>query len=279
MINKLRAHYSVGELCEVLELPRSSYYYGEKRQGRVDPMRERLKAKVVALHAASRGTAGSRTLSAALRAEGEAIGRYKARHLMREAGIVSRQRRPHRYRVAAQASRIAPNRLNRAFRVARPDAVWCGDVTYIWTGSGWLYLAVVLDLYARRVVGWAMSRSPDSELTKQALAVAYAARGCPEGGLFHSDQGCHYSSQAFRERLKEYGMIQSMSRRGNCWDNAPMERFFGSLKSEWIPERGYRSYQEAQSDILTYLTHYYNRERPHSFNDYLPPVSVEARAA
>ena len=183
MINKLRAHYSVGELCEVLELPRSSYYYGEKRQGRVDPMRERLKAKVVALHAASRGTAGSRTLSAALRAEGEAIGRYKARHLMREAGIVSRQRRPHRYRVAAQASRIAPNRLNRAFRVARPDAVWCGDVTYIWTGSGWLYLAVVLDLYARRVVGWAMSRSPDSELTKQALAVAYEARGCPEGGL------------------------------------------------------------------------------------------------
>ena len=124
---------------------------------------------------------------------------------MREAGIVSRQRRPHRYRVAAQASRIAPNRLNRAFRVARPDAVWCGDVTYIWTGSGWLYLAVVLDLYARRVVGWAMSRSPDSELTKQALAVAYEARGCPEGGLFHSDQGCHYSSQAFRERLKEYG--------------------------------------------------------------------------
>ena len=124
-------------------------------------------------------------------------------------------------------------------------------MTYIWTGSGWLYLAVVLDLYARRVVGWAMSRSPDSELTKQALAVAYEARGCPDGVLFHSDQGCHYSSQAFRERLKEYGMIQSMSRRGNCWDNAPMERFFGSLKSEWIPERGYRSYQEAQSDILT----------------------------
>ena len=275
----MRARYPLSELCEVLELPRSSYYDGEKRQNRVDPARERLKAKVIELHAASRGAAGSRTLSAALQAKGEAVGRYKARHLMREAGIFSRQRRPHRYRIADRESWIAPNRLNRKFTVARPNAVWCGDVTYIWIGAGWLYLAVVLDLYARRVVGWAMSRSPDSELTKRALAVAYETRGRPQGVLFHSDQGCHYSSRSFGQRLKEYGMIQSMSRRGNCWDNAPMERFFGSLKSVWVPEGGYRSHQEAQSDILRYLTHYYNRERPHSFNGYLPPVSAEAMAA
>ncbi len=152
-------------------------------------------------------------------------------------------------------------------------------MTYIRAGSGWLYLAVVLDLYARRVVGWAMSRHPDTELTKQALSVAYEARNRPEKVIFHTDQGCHYSSQAFRERLEEYGMIQSMSRRGNCWDNAPMERFFGSLRSEWIPAGGYRSFQETQTDILPYLTHYYNRERPHSFNGYLPPASVEAMAA
>lgn len=231
------------------------------------------------LHAASRGAAGARTLSAALRAEGEPVGRFKARRLMQEAQISSRQRRPHRYQVAAEEAQIAPNRLNREFTVCRPNETWCGDVTYIWAGNEWLYLAVVLDLYARRVVGWAISRSPDSELTQQALTVAYEARGRPRGVMFHSDQGCHYTSRAFRQRLWRYGMQQSMSRRGNCWDNAPMERFFGSLKSEWIPEKGYRCFQEAESDILRFLTHHYNRVRLHSFNDYRTPVAVEAMAA
>ncbi len=267
------------ELCRVLALPRSSYYDQEKRQTRVDPERERLKARIVELHAASRGAAGARTLSAALRAEGESVGRFKAGRLMKEAQITSRQRRPHRYRVAAEEAQIAPNRLSREFTVNRPNAIWCGDVTYIWAGTKWLYLAVVLDLYARRVVGWALSRSPDSELTQQALAVAYEARGRPSGVMFHSDQGCHYTSRAFRQRLWRYGMQQSMSRRGNCWDNAPMERFFGSLKSEWIPEKGYRNFQEAESDILRFLTHYYNRVRLHSFNDYRTPVAVEELAA
>lgn len=263
----------------MLDLPRSSYYDRTKRAVRTDPERDRLKARVVELHAASRGAAGSRTLSAALRAEGEAVGRYKTRRLMREAGVVSRQRRPHRYRIAAQEAEIAPNRLERQFEVARPNTVWCGDVTYIWAGSQWLYLAVVLDLYARRVVGWAISRSPDSELTKQALAVAYESRGRPQGVLYHSDQGCHYTSRTFRQQLWRFGMQQSMSRKGNCWDNAPMERFFGSLKSEWIPEEGYQSFAEAEADILRYLTHYYNRERLHSFNDYRSPAAAEELAA
>jgi len=263
----------------VLDFARSSYYDREKRKDRIDTERERLKARVVELHAASRGAAGSRTLSAALRAEGEAVGRYKARRLMEEAGVASRQRRPHRYRVAAQEAEIAPNRLNRQFEVASPNTVWCGDVTYIWAGTQWLYLAVVLDLYARRVVGWAISSSPDSALTKQALAVAYELRGRPSGVMFHSDQGCHYTSLAFRQQLWRFGMQQSMSRKGNCWDNAPMERFFGSLKSEWIPERGYQSHQEAEGDILRYLTHYYNRVRLHSFNEYRPPAEAEKLAA
>lgn len=163
--------------------------------------------------------------------------------------------------------------------MARSDQVWCGDVTYIWAGTEWLYLAVVLDLYARRVVGWAISRSPDTALTLQAVRIAYESRGCPRGVLFHSDQGCYYTSRAFVQGLWRYGMTQSMSRRGNCWDNAPMERFFGSLKSEWMPERGYQSYAEAESDILRYVTHYYNRERLHSFNDYRPPALVEEMAA
>ena len=279
VINDLRERYSVKELCEALEIPPSSYYYREKHRDSSNPERERLRARIVELHVASRGAAGARSLSAALKAEGESVGRFKARRLMQEAGVTSRQRQPHRYRLAAQEARVAPNRLNRAFEVAQPNTVWCGDVTYIWAGTEWLYLAVVLDLYARRVVGWAISRSPDSALTQKALAVAYEARGRPRNVMFHSDQGCHYTSLSFRQRLWRYGMRQSMSRKGNCWDNAPMERFFGSLKSEWIPEQGYRVFQEAESDILRFLTHYYNHVRLHSSNGYRTPVAAEEAAA
>ena len=245
----------------------------------VDPERERLKARIVELHTASRRAAGARTLSAALRAEGESVGRYKTARLMAEAGVESKQRRRHRYRQMESESIIAPNHLNREFTAQRPDEVWCGDVTYIRAGSAWAYLAVVLDLYARRVVGWALSHSPDSVLTGQALAMAYESRGHPKGVMFHSDQGCHYTSLAFRQYLWQYQIKQSMSRRGNCWDNAPMERFFGSLKSEWIPEQGYRDINEAKSDIVRYLTHYYNRVRPHSYNNYQPPLVAEETTA
>lgn len=263
----------------MFEVHRSRYYYQIKRANTLDTERERLKAKVVELHAASRGAAGARTLSAALTAQGEAVGRYKTARLMAEAGIESKQRRKRCYRQAQSESAIAPNHLGRAFMVQRPNQVWCGDVTYIWAGTHWIYLAVVLDLYARCVVGWALSRSPDSALTIQALVMAYESRGCPKDVIFHSDQGCHYTSLAFRQRLWQYQIKQSMSRRGNCWDNAPMERFFGSLKSEWIPETGYRNMDEAKADIVWYLTHYYNRVRPHSYNDYQTPVAMEKAVA
>lgn len=260
-------------------MSRSTYYYQRSRAGHIDEERERLKVRVVELHTASRGAAGARSLSMALKEEGEAVGRYKASSLMRETGIESKQRRRHRYRKADTECEIAPNHLNREFAVTQPNQVWCGDVTYIWAGTCWVYLAVVLDLYARRVVGWAFSRHPDSALTGQALALAYESRGCPKGVMFHSDQGSHYTSLAFRQRIWQYQMTQSMSRRGNCWDNAPMERFFGSLKSEWIPETGYSSVEEAESDILRYLTHYYNRVRPHTYNNYQTPVAMEDRVA
>src|SRR5690606_31869138 len=152
------------------------------------------------------------------RQEGHAVGRYKASRLMRESRVFSTQRRRHRYRRADEAARVAPHRLNRQFRVAAPNQVWCGDVTYIWAGGRWIYLAAVLDLHARRIVGWALSTSPDSALTGRALRLAYESRGRPQGVMFHSDQGCHYTSQAFRQRLDGYGIQQSMSRRGNCWD-------------------------------------------------------------
>lgn len=179
-------HYPIAELCAAFGVGRSSYYYQRESQRRVDSERERLKARVVALHQASRGAAGARTVSAALRAEGESVGRYKAGRLMTEAGVASKQPRGHRYKRSGAEAEAAPNHLDRAFTVEAPNRVWCGDITYIWAGTGWIYLAVVLDLYARRVVGWALSHSPDAELVSRALRVAYESRGQPRGVLFHS---------------------------------------------------------------------------------------------
>jgi putative transposase len=144
-----------------------------------------------------------------------------------------------------------------------------------WNGNRWSYLAVVLDLYARKVVGWSLSNSPNSQLTAKSLTMAYEARGKPEGVMFHSDQGSHYTSIKYHQYLWRYKIKQSMSRRGNCWDNAPMERFFRSLKSEWVPEMGYCSFAEAQRAISDYISGYYNRFRPHQFNDGVAPNKAE----
>lgn len=169
-----------------------------------------------------------------------------------------------------------PNTLNREFAADYPNQIWCGDVTYVWTGKRWSYLAVVLDLYARQVVGWAMSNSPDSALTAKALRLAYESRGRPKGLIFHSDQGCHYTSLKFRQTLWRFQIKQSMSRRGNCWDNAPMERFFRSLKTEWMPTTGWRSFDEAKAAVSRYITGYYSLLRPHTFNGGLTPTTAEA---
>ncbi len=170
-----------------------------------------------------------------------------------------------------------PNILNRAFDVEAPNQVWCGDITYVWTQGKWHYLVVVPDLYARRVVGWALSEKPNADLVVKALDVANEQRGKPQGLLFHSDQGSQYGSRQFRQRLWRSCMRQSMSRRGNCWDNAPMERVFRSLKSEWIPTTGYLTEQQAQRDISLYLMGYYNWIRPHHFNDGLDPAKAEEK--
>lgn len=229
----------------------------------------------MSIHAASRGAAGARTISGMLKQCGEAVGRYKAARLMDEAGLVSTQRKSHQYRIADEASAVADNVLNRQFAVSGPNQVWCGDVTYVWSGTLWLYWAVVLDLYKRRVIGWACSRHPDSALTLQALRMAYESRGKPPQVLFHTDQGTHYTSRAFQQQLWRYQLRPSMSRRGNCWDNAPMERFFRSYKTEWMPSTGYGTFAEASMDIAEYIKHY-NYDRGHSYNGYLSPAAAEA---
>lgn len=232
----------------------------------------------MAIHTASRGSAGARTIAGQLSQSGLAVGRYKAKSLMREANIVSTQWRKHSYKITDHESKVAANLLNREFTTEAPNKVWCGDVTYIWAGTKWLYLAIVIDLYARKIVGWACSDSPDSNLTCAALRMAFESRGRPSGVMFHSDQGCHYTSLQYRQLLWRYRVTQSMSRRGNCWDNAPTERFFRSYKVEWMPKDFYSTYEQAEADVLRYIIQHYNSARGHSYNNYLSPNAAEKAA-
>lgn len=180
--------------------------------------------------------------------------RYKASKIMAKQGLVSRQRIRHRYNKVDKNYAIHDNLLKREFSPIAPNQIWTGDVTYIRTKQGWAYLAVVIDLYARNIVGFAMSNSPDSQLTSNALKMAYTVRLGPQDILFHSDQGTHYTSKAFAEAVADCkGMKHSMSRRGNCWDNAPTERFFRSFKSEWMPKNGYDDLTQAKLDVANYI--------------------------
>lgn len=194
---------------------------------------------------------------------------------MKEAGLESKQPKPAAYKVAKAERPDIPNHLNREFDVEQPNQVWCGDITYIWTEGHWIYLAVVIDLCTRRVVGWSLSEKPDANLAVAALIMAYQLRGQPENVMFHSDQGSQYASKLFRQYIWRYRMKQSMSRRGNCWDNSPMERVFRSYKSEWMPALGYLSFREAKKDIGMYLMDYYNWERPHQRNGGVSPAMAE----
>lgn len=262
-------------VCNAFDVPRSCVYHYRQRGKVIDHERLVLRARVNTLFKQSRSSAGSRAIKEMLQAEGVAIGRYKVRKLMQESGLICKQPGPHAYKQATIERPDIPNHLNRQFNPDRPDQVWCGDITYIWAGNRWVYLAVVLDLYSRRVIGWALSDRADAGLVVKALELAYQQRNKPTGVMFHSDQGSQYASRLFRQRLWRYRIKQSMSRRGNCWDNAPMERFFRSLKTEWVPALGYLSKAEAQRDIGDYLMRYYNWERPHQYNKGVPPALAE----
>ncbi len=264
-------------VCDAFEVPRSCYYEYKNRKNVVDAPRLQLRAQVNEAFNRSRGSAGSRTIVGLLSDQGVVIGRFKVRSLMREAGLTCKQPGPHKYKKATVERPDIPNELDRQFNVERPNQVWCGDITYIWAGSRWCYLATVIDLYARRIVGWAISEQPDAALAVKPLEMAWEQRGKPQGVMFHSDQGSQYASRLFRQRLWRYRMTQSMSRRGNCWDNAPMERLFRSLKSEWVPSLGYGSIAEARRDISHYLMTYYNWERPHQHNEGIPPAKAEEK--
>lgn len=278
MINQLKKAHPVTQLCRTLQMPRSSYYARCRTQGRVSSDGSLL-AAVRKIHRDNRRSYGTRRMAGELQDQGHAVGRYRARTLMHEAGIWNDRRRPHRYRPALAPSQVAPNQLDRQFTPPAPNLAWAGDITYLPTQKGWLYLAIVVDLYARRIIGWAFSAAPDTTLTLEALQQAMEARKPASGLLFHSDQGCQYTSTAFVERLKQLGITQSMSRRGNCWDNAVVERIFRTLKHEWMEVTPYRDHAHAHADLLPFLSSWYNHRRLHSAIGMRPPAIVDAMAA
>lgn len=235
--------------------------------------------RVKAIHGRTGGVYGSRRMAQELRAEGFAVGRCQARRLMQEAGI--EVRRKCRFKLTTDSRHrlpVAENLLDRQFEVSAPNRVWAADITYLWTNEGWLYLAVVIDLYARRVVGWALSERMQAPLVCDALRMALGRRRPPPGLIHHSDRGSQYAGQAYQDLLRDHELTPSMSRKGNCWDNAPMERFFGSLKRERTDLRLFATRNEARACVIDYIEMFYNSRRRHSYLGYVSPAEFEAKA-
>ena len=277
LIHEQQESWSISRLCQVLGVHRSSYRAWCTRDYKRSAYQIKLIAALKRSFSLSNGSAGQRTLVSLLAPLGFKVSRWKVGKLMKQESLVSRQVPRHRYPSAEKVHLGIPNVLDRNFSPQKPNQVWCGDVTYVWSGSCWLYLSVVIDLFSRKIVGWAYSKNPDSELTKKALRMAYESRGKPKKVLFHSDQGSHYTSKTYRQLLWRFGIRQSLSRRGNCWDNAPMERFFRSFKTEWMPRSGYLSFSVAANSIAQYITAYYNSYRPHQHNGGLSPIAAEKK--
>jgi putative transposase len=267
------ACFPVSVMCEVLEVSRRGYYDWAARPKSTRAAADRaLAAEIRTAHAASRGRYGSPRVHAELRAHGRRVGRKRIARLMRAMGLSARRKRRFRRTTNSRhAFPIAPNLLGRDFTAAAPNRVWLADLTYIWTAQGWLYLGVVLDLFSRRVVGWAMAEHLGHDLALAALDMAIARQRPARGLVHHSDRGVQYAAHDYRRRLGEYGMLCSMSRKGGCWDNAPMESFYATLKGELVEQRDYLTRDEARADVFQYVEGWYNRCRLHSAIGYLTP--------
>jgi transposase InsO family protein len=269
----------VGHLCRVLGVSRSGYY-GCRQRAKLAPKACLVSTQLKAEFAASGKVYGSRRLSAVLCAQGLRIGRHRVRRLMREHGLRPLWRRKFVHTTdSGHALPISANVLARRFNPSGPNQAWVSDITYIRTRSGWLYLAVVLDLYARKVVGWAMAPTMHAELVCAALQLAIAQRQPTPGLIVHSDRGSQYASALHQALLARHSLVGSMSRKGNCWDNAVMERFFLSLKTERVWQRDYANHAEAMTDIADYIVGFYNSVRLHSKLGNLPPNAFEQQSA
>jgi putative transposase len=280
-IHAEKACFPVAALCRLLGVSRQGYYAFARRPPSSRVQRDRaLQERVQQVHAESRGTYGSPRVLAALRQRGERVGKRRVERTLRNLGL--RGRSPRRWRTTTRANPAHPvvgNVLDRDFTASRPNERWVTDISYIWTNEGWCYLAVILDLFSRSVVGWALDATLNTSLPLAALGMAVRRRK-PEAGLMHhSDRGCQYTSSDYRGVLSELGVTVSMSRKGNCWDNAVAESFFATLKTELVYGRSWPTRLELRAAVFEYIEVFYNRRRLHSSVGYRTPAQVESEFA
>lgn len=269
-------NFPVRRLCSVMEVSKSAYYDWLSRPAKIISAEElHLRRRMKAVFEQSRDSLGSREMAKKLREEGFKISRDRVRNLMKMLGLKVTQRVAYKVTTKRKHSdSVADNLLNQNFNPVAPNEVWAGDVTYLKTGEGWMYLAIVMDLYSRRIVGWHIDKRMTTDLVSKALIKAYNLRQPAKGLVFHSDRGSQYTSKHYRKLLASYGMRASMGDVGACWDNAVVERFFGSLKHDWILKIHQPTREHMKKDVAAYMR-YYNLERLHSSNGDLSPVNYE----
>jgi transposase InsO family protein len=273
-----QAEHRLTRLCQTLGVSRSGYDAWRRRPA---SPRTRANARLVGqmqqLHRQTKERYGAVKLWRARLASGVACGRHRVARLRRQYGLMAR--RVRRFRVVIEHHQFAPpapNRLQQVFVAPAPNRIWAGDLTAIATRAGWVYLAVILDLYSRRVIGWAMSPRPDQHVALTALQMAMTHRRPRPGLIHHTDQGATYTSVAYQRQLVQTGLVASMSRKGNCYDNAVVESFFSTLKNELVHERDYHTREEAQAEVFEFIEVFYNRQRLHQTHGYVSPVQCEA---
>jgi transposase InsO family protein len=278
----MKEEHSVSLLCLVLEVSRSGYFDWLRRRSHPAPRQQEnqaLRQRIKRIHDRSRHTYGSPRVLMELRKEGARHGRNRIARLMKEEGLCGRQKL--RWRVATTDSNhdhpIAPNRLAQVAPPVAPGQVWVGDITYIRTGQGWLFVAAIMDLYTRKIVGWSMSSRIDAALVLGAWRMALLREKPRRGLIFHSDRGVQYASSAYRDALTAAGALPSMSRRANCYDNASMESFWSTLKLEMVYRAHFATRQQARADLFDYIEAFYNRQRAHSALGYLSPVDFQTQ--
>ena len=277
-IERRRAEYPVHMMCDVLKVSRSGYYAWRSRPESERSRYDRVLSPLIEqIHAESDGTYGSRRVRKELEASGVDCGRRKVAKLMRSAGLKGCPRKRYRLSSGTAYGSVGRNLLKRDFSVQRIDAVWACDMTYVWTLQGWLYLAVVMDLCSRRIVGWSMSARITRPLPMGALQMALAHRRPQSGLIHHSDRGSQYLSDEYQRMLKRHGIRCSMSQRGSCFDNAPVESFFSLLKRERVYRQHYVTREAARGDIFDYIERFYNRKRRHSYLGDMSPAEFEDR--
>ena len=274
------AEHRVARLCHVVGVSRSGYYAWQHRP---TSARARANARLLEqmqhLHRQTQERYGAMKLWRALVASGVPCGRHRVARLRHLHGLEARRTR--RFRVVIEQHQFAPpapNRLQQRFLAVAPNQIWAGDLTAIATRAGWLYLAVLVDLYSRRVIGWAMSAKPDQHVALQALRMAVAQRRPQPGLIHHSDQGALYTSGAYQRLVAQHGLLASMSRKGNCYDNAVVESFFSTLKNELVHEQVFHTRDQAQAAVFEFIEVFYNRQRLHQTLGYVSPMQFEERS-